>query len=399
MKNASPLPTLLLKDGREKSLRHGHPWIFSGAVGRLAGNPAPGETVRVCSASGQFLAHAAFSPASQIRARVWSFEEGDRVDEAFLRARIRAALASRAGLAQRGDACRLIHAESDGLPGLVADRYGQVLVVQFLSAGAEYWRDTLVEALAAESGCTTLYERSDAEVRQLEGLPQRTGVLRGSLPGDLVISEDGIRYGVNVVSGQKTGFYLDQRDNRRLVAGLARDRAVLNCFCYTGGFTLGALAGGARSVLSLDSSAEALDQARRNLSLNALPEARAEWRAADVFQELRRLRDQNRKFGLIILDPPKFAPTAQHAAKAARAYKDINLLAMKLLEPAGLLATFSCSGGMERDLFQKVIAGAAADARIDMRLLQRLAGAEDHPVLLRFPEGEYLKGLLLQRLP
>jgi 23S rRNA (cytosine1962-C5)-methyltransferase len=326
---------------------------------------------------------------------VWSWDEQASVDDAFLRARVAAAIARRAGLASATDAVRLVHAEADGLPGVVCDRYADVAVFQFASAGAERFRDAIVDAVLGAAGCGAAYERSDLEVRGLEGLPPRSGPIRGAAASPtLTITEHGIQYVVDVAHGQKTGFYLDQRANRDRIRTLAAGRDVLNCFCYTGGFTLNALAGGAHSALSIDSSAAALELARENARRNGFA---GDWLEADVFAALRKLRDGGRAFDLIVLDPPKFAPTAAHAERAARAYKDINLLALKLLRPAGLLATFSCSGGVSPELFQKIVAGAAADAGADVRLLERLQADADHPVTLAFPEGEYLKGLVLEK--
>ncbi len=391
---------LILKPGREKSLLRRHPWVFSGAVARVQGDPETGDSVALRSGSGEFLAWAAYSPASQIRARVWSWREAEPVDGELLQARLRQALAARERLlvAEDSDAMRLVHGESDGLPGVIADRYGDVVVLQLLSAGAERGRGELAQAVRELTGCACVYERSDADVRELEGLPARSGALHGTLPAAGVqIREHGLSYGVDVAAGHKTGFYLDQRDNRKRIGELSRGREVLNCFCYTGGFTLNALAGGAKSVLSVDSSADALAQARDNLRRNGLDAGRAEWLEADVFKQLRVLRDQGRSFDLIVLDPPKFAPTAAFAEKAARGYKDINLLALKLLRPGGLLASFSCSGGISAELFQKILAGAALDAGADASIVGHFAAAADHPVLLSFPEGDYLKGLLLRR--
>ncbi|MHB9101944.1 MAG: class I SAM-dependent rRNA methyltransferase [Sulfuricella sp.] len=390
--------SLILNPGREKSLQHRHPWIFTGAVERIKGEPQSGETVAVRDIHGAFLALAAYSPKSQILGRVWTYRENETVDEAFLRARLARAIGLRQELAKTTDGMRLVHGESDGLPGLVVDRYGDTLVMQVLSAGMERWRGTLADLLVELSGCANLYERSDAEVRDLEGLPARSGILRGVLPVPLVIREHGLKFYVDVEKGQKTGFYLDQRDNRRRVGELAKDKDVLNCFCYSGGFSLSALQGGARSVLSVDSSAEALALARENVKLNNLAEDRAKWLEADVFKSLRLMRDQGKSFDLIVLDPPKFAPTAHHAANAARAYKDINLWALKLLRPGGLLATFSCSGGVTADLFQKILAGSALDAGVTAQIVGRFAADADHPAVLNFPEGEYLKGLLLRRV-
>ncbi|HSV17170.1 MAG TPA: class I SAM-dependent rRNA methyltransferase [Casimicrobiaceae bacterium] len=389
----------MLKPGRDKSVRARHPWIFSGAIARVDDEPDAGATVAVHSADGEPLALAAYSPLSQIRARVWSFDPADTIDAAFLAARVHEACsARRLMLDERHTGVRLVHAESDRLPGVVADFYGDTVVLQLSAAGADAWRDAIVEALAAATGASCIYERSDAEVRALEGLGPRVGVVHGRLPATVEIVEDGLRYRIDVAGGQKTGFYLDQRDNRARVGRLARDRRVLNAFCYTGGFTLAALAGGATQVLSIDSAQDALALARHNLSANpALDATRAQWHCADVFTELRRLRNEAQRFDLIVLDPPKFAPTAAHAERAARAYKDINLLALKLLAPGGLLATFSCSGGVDAALFQKIVAGAAVDAGADATILARLAASPDHPVALAFPEGEYLKGLLLRK--
>jgi 23S rRNA (cytosine1962-C5)-methyltransferase len=392
-------PTLRLAPGRERSLLLRHPWIFSGAIEAVDGAPATGDTVDVVASDGRFLGRGAYSPSSRIRARIWSFDPATAIDAAFFAARVERAIAARAPLVDaRHDACRLVHGESDGLPGVVADRYADTVVVQLTSAGAERWRDAIIDALAAATGARCVFERSDAEVRALEGLTARTGAVRGRCNDIVDIVEAGIAYRVDVAHGQKTGFYLDQRDNRALVCRHARDRRVLNAFCYTGGFTLAALVGGASRVLSIDSSAEALALARENLGRNpALDAARAAWREADVFEELRALRNRGAAFDLVVLDPPKFAPTAAHAQRAARAYKDINLLAFKLLAPGGLLATFSCSGGVGADLFRKIVAGAARDAGVEAAVIARMSASADHPVALGFPEGEYLKGLLIRK--
>ncbi len=385
-----------LKAGREKSLRLRHPWVFSGAIASVEGEPAPGATVEVRADDGTRLAVAAWSPKSQIRARVWSFEPAT-IDAAFFDARVRQAIdIRRPMLDDDHTGCRLVHGESDGLPGVVADRYGEVIVLQLLSAGAQAWRSEIIAALATHAGAPCIVERSDAEVRALEGLEPRVGVVHGTLPDDVELREAGLHYGVDVLRGQKTGFYLDQRDNRKLAGAHANGRSVLNAFCYTGGFTLAALAGGAAEVTSIDSSHEALELARANLARNTrLDASRAQWIEADVFAQLRKFRDAGKSFDLVILDPPKFAPTAQHAPRAARAYKDINLWALRLLRPGGLLATFSCSGGVSADLFGKIVAGAALDARADAAIVGRLGACADHPIALNFPEGEYLKGLLV----
>jgi 23S rRNA (cytosine1962-C5)-methyltransferase len=395
------LPLLRLKPGRDKSLRQHHPWIFSGAIASPDAPLASGATVDVVSASGAFLARAAYSPVSQIRARVWTFDPRETVDNAFFARRVARAVAARtAMLDPRHTGCRLVHGESDALPGIVADRYADTIVVQLSSAGGEHWRDAIVDALARATGVACIYERSDADVRKLEGLAPRAGVARGALPDAVTFVEDGLSYRVDVATGQKTGFFLDQRTNRAAVRALAAGREVLNLFCYTGGFTLAALAGGAARVLSVDSSADALALGGANLLLNpALPADRVEWREADAFAELRKLRDRGAGFDLVVVDPPKFAPTAAHAERAARAYKDVNLWALKLLRPGGLLATFSCSGGIDADLFRKIVAGAALDAGADATVVGRYGASADHPVALAFPEGEYLKGLLVRKSP
>ena len=395
----SAMAILILHPGKEKSVLRGHPWLFSGAVARIEGRARPGDTVDVASHDGRPLGRAAWSPASQIRARMWSFSAEETIDHAFFKRRVAASVARRAALPELAgqQGLRLVHAESDGLPGVVADRYGDTVVVQLTTAGADKWRAAIADALRKATGCERVHERSDGEVRKLEGLEAVTGWLHGTAPGGgIVIAENGVRMAVDIVGGHKTGFYLDQRDNRRRVAELARDRRVLNCFCYTGGFSLQALTGGAREVVSLDSSGPALATAQGNLALNpGLDPARAIWLEADVFDELRRLRAAGERYDLVILDPPKFANTAAHAAAAARAYKDINLHALQLLAPGGLLMTYSCSGGVDAELFRKIVAGAALDAGRTARIVQHLHGAADHPVDLAFPAGEYLKGFLL----
>ena len=391
---------LILKSGNDRSVLRRHPWIFAGSVERLEGRARPGDTVLVMDSRGKPLARAAWSPESQIRARVWSFDPEQSIDHAFIKRTVAASVARRAvhpWLAGQ-DGVRLIHGESDGLPGVIADRYGPVVVVQLTSAGADKWRDAIVAGLVQATGCSAVYERSDSDVRKLEGLGPVTGLVYGSMPeGALTIVENGVRMEVDVAGGHKTGFYLDQRENRLLTGRLAAGRDVLNCFCYTGGFSLQALAGGAKSVVSIDSSGPALATAARNLALNPqLDAGRAEWREDDVFQALRTLKTEGRKFDLIVLDPPKFVPSAAHAERAARAYKDINLLGFRLLNPGGILMTYSCSGGIGLELFQKIVASAAADVGIEARILHRLSAAPDHPVGLAVPEGEYLKGLACQ---
>jgi 23S rRNA (cytosine1962-C5)-methyltransferase len=390
--------TLVLKKGREKSLKRRHPWLFSGAVEKVNGKPAIGDTVHVVDGSGKTLASAAYSPKSQIRARVWTFDPAEEVDADFFRNRIQKSLALREALpaAKHANALRLVHGESDGLPGLVVDRYADVLVAQFLAAGVERWRDPILDLLVEISGCEAIFERSDAEVRKLEGLEPRVGFARGNRNASRCpILEYGLNFRVDVEQGQKTGFFLDQRENRQRVRALAAGRDVLDGFCYTGGFSISALAGGANRVTAIESSSPALEVAKENLAANPLDSSKVEFVHGDVFSKLRELRDRNAKFGLIVLDPPKFAPTAAQVKNAARAYKDINLWALKLLAPGGLLATFSCSGGVSAELFQSIVAGAALDAGGDAKIIDRFTAAADHPVALEFPEGEYLKGLLV----
>ncbi len=394
------MKSLHLKAGRDKSVKRRHPWIFSGALERVDGEPANGETVLVKSAEGQPVALAAFSPQSQIRARVWSFDCSVLIEKNFFQEKIRQSVALRAALpaSRHSNAMRLVHGESDGLPGLVVDRYDDVLVAQILSAGAEFWREAILDSLVEMSGCESVFERSDADVRKLEGLEPRVGFARGNREAKRCpIVEHGLNFRVDVEAGQKTGFFLDQRENRQRVRMLSAGREVLDAFCYTGGFSIAALAGGAKSVTALESSSNALDVAKENLAANPLDASKVEFLHADVFKQLRVLRDRAVTYGLIILDPPKFAPTAALAKNAARAYKDINLLALKLLAPGGLLATFSCSGGVSAELFQSIVAGAASDAEVDAKIIERFGAAADHPVALNFPEGDYLKGLLLVR--
>jgi 23S rRNA (cytosine1962-C5)-methyltransferase len=390
------MKVIRLRAGRERSLQRRHPWVFESAIAK--GGADPGETVRVESAEGEFLAWAAFSPASQIRVRAWSFDAAERIDAAFFERRIARALAMRERLHVPSDAVRLVHGESDGLPGLIVDRYGDTLVAQFGTAGVERWKTVIVEALLRQTGLKRFYERSDASVRALEGLPEQTGWLAGEGATELTIREHDWRLSLDIATGHKTGYYLDQRDNRRRFAEVVRQhgcKRVLNCFSYTGGFSVAALAGGAERVISVDSSGPALARASAHVALNGFEAARHEALDADVNKTLRALIAAGEQFDAIVLDPPKLAPTSAHAERAARAYKDINRLGLKLLAPGGLLFTFSCSGGVGPELFHKIVAGAGMDAQVDAYILERVAAAPDHPQTLYFPEGDYLKGLLL----
>jgi 23S rRNA (cytosine1962-C5)-methyltransferase len=393
---ATPSGTLWLHPSRERSLLRRHPWVFSGAVAKVDGAPAPGATVMVKASDGTALGLAAYSPASQIRARMWTFEPDERVDDDFVAARVAASAARRSPLlAGDTDAARLVFSEADGVPGLVADRYGDTIVCQLTTAGADAWREQLADALAGLTGVACVFERSDADVREREDLPMRVGLLRGAAPSpDLEAHERGFRFAVDVQGGHKTGFYLDQRHARTAVATLADGRRVLNVFSYTGAFSVIAAARGAASITSIDSSAPALATAARNGELNGVDIG--ELMEADAFTALRGLRDRAKQYDLICLDPPKLANTEAQLDKATRAYKDLNLLAIKLLAPGGTLLTWSCSGAMTMELFQKVVAGAALDAKRTVRIVDRLHQPSDHPVPLAFPEAEYLKGLVLQ---
>jgi 23S rRNA (cytosine1962-C5)-methyltransferase len=389
-----------LKPGRTTSLQRRHPWIFSGAIDAIDGAPQPGETVQVRAADGTALALGAYSPRSQIAVRVWTFDPTEPVSPALFRTRLSRALAARrVRFSERAtsNAYRLVNAESDGLPGLVVDAYAEYVVCQFLSVGAEFWKGDIVAQLADLHACTGIYERSDVDVREKEGLPLATGVLWGAEPLDLVeIQEGECRFWVDIQRGHKTGFYLDQRENRALMAEHAGGCEVLNGFAYTGAFGVWALKGGAAHVINVEASAAALDLARRNVTLNGLDPARVEAVQGDVFHVLRQYRDAGRQFDLIVLDPPRFAESRGQVERAARGYKDINLLALKLLRPGGRLFTFSCSSHVSPDLFQKIIAGAALDSGREVQIIRRMTQAPDHPVALCFPEGEYLKGLVCQ---
>lgn len=388
--------SLRLKPGKEKSLLRRHPWVFDGAIATGSGDA--GETVRIESAEGRFLAWAAYSPQSKIRARVWSFDEAQRMDDAFFRAACARAINARSLFDIQSNGLRLIHGESDGLPGLVVDRYDDTLVAQFSSCGSERFKAVIVDALLKQTGLTRLYERSDASVRSLEGLPEATGWLAGAGNTEVILTEHDWKLSLDVASGHKTGFYLDQRDSRHKFSQYTRRmgfKRVLNCYSYTGGFTVAALAGGAAHVTSIDSSGPALERAAANVALNGFEARGTSMMDADVNAALRQFLKDGLTFDAIVLDPPKFAPTAAHAERAARAYKDINRLALMLLAPGGALFTYSCSGGISADLFHKIVAGAGLDAGVDAYITERLGGAPDHPMTVTFPEGEYLKGLVL----
>ena len=390
------MAAMTLKAGREKSVLRRHPWIFSGAVANIKGTPEAGATIDIYSNQDAWLARAAYSPQSQIVGRIWTFEQAEEVSAAFFHARLKQALVARQRLAaQNVTAYRVVNAESDGLPGVIIDRYGDFFVCQFLTAGADAWKAVIVAELAALAPHAGIYERSDADVREKEGLPLVSGVLSGETPPDVLeIQEGGMRFLVNIQRGQKTGFYLDQRDNRAFLAQFASGAEVLNCFAYTGGFGVYALKHGAKKVTNIETSADALDLAKKNVLLNGMNPDLAESVQDDVFKALRVYRNAERQFDVVVLDPPKFAESKSQLERACRGYKDINWLAMRALRPGGALLTFSCSGLMTLDLFQKIVADAALDAHRHAQMIHILTQAEDHPVALNFPEGAYLKGLV-----
>ena len=394
------MPEIYVKDGREKSIHRRHPWIFSGAIAKVTGDPKIGETVDVLSVKGEFLARASYNPISNITGRIWTWDESEQVNPSMFDQRLQQAIAIRHNMKNifHTDAVRLVYGESDNLPGLILDQYCDTYVVQFLAAGVEYWKDVLIDSISRQTKAKILYERSDMDVRQIEGLPLSSGLLLGNFRDEkIIITESGVRFMVDIIAGQKTGFYLDQRDNRLSIRNISAGKKILDCFSYTGGFSLNALIGQAESVTLVDSSNLALSYAKENILLNHQNLDKVKFIEQDVFKYLRNLRDTGESFDMVILDPPKFAPTSAQAEKASRGYKDINLLALKILKPGGILVTFSCSGGISEDLFQKIIAGAALDARASAVILRRLHQAPDHPVALNYPEGAYLKGFIIQK--
>jgi 23S rRNA (cytosine1962-C5)-methyltransferase len=390
------MTTVKLKSKRDNPTRRHHPWIFSGAIAEVIGTPARGETVMVVNDKGQCLGFGAWSPDSQIRIRMWNYNESESIDKIFFKNRVAAALAIRNGMKERfqTNALRLINAEADGLPGVTVDLYDTTLVGQFTTAGAEFHKQTLVNILIEATGATSFYERSDVDGRLREGLEMTVGCLAGDKPPEKIrIHERNVNFDVDVRLGHKTGFYLDQRENRRIIGDYANGKNVLNTFAYTGGFGLAAQAAGASQVTHIDISETALEQAKQNAALNG-DTTHVKFQRANVFEALRTYRDKAENFDIVILDPPKFAETRAQTMKALRGYKDVNLLGMKLVRKGGLLATFSCSGAIVPDLFKTVVTEAAHDAGRDVRILSELRQAPDHVEALTFPEGFYLKGLL-----
>lgn len=391
------MKTIILRKGREKSLLRRHPWIFSGAVERIDGDPVPGETVRVTAADGTFLAWAGFSPVSQISGRVWSFDEKEKIDEGFFLRRVRSAaeLRHKLNLSDPEGGCRLIFSEADELPGVIVDRFGKFLVLQLLSAGAEFHREAIIDALWSVCAPEGIYERSDVSVRRKEGLQGRSGTVRGAeIPDEIVLKEDDMLFAVDSSRGQKTGFYFDLRTARKELRRYCKDAELLNCFSYTGAFAVAALKSGAKHVLNMDSSAPALKQLARNMELNGFSQDSWENRCGDVFTLLRELDKQKRQFDTIILDPPKLIDSQRAVMSGSRAYQDLARLGFKLLKPGGVLFNFSCSGLMTAELFQKITASAALEAGAVARIVGHLEQAPDHPTLLSVPETFYLKGLI-----
>ncbi len=395
---------LVIKKGREKPIRNRHPWIFSGAVARVEGVPEPGDIVEVVDGGGAFLACAYYNPHSQINGRILTWNPDEPIDDSFWRRKIERALAGRAALglepstlASPTNAYRLINAESDGLPGLIVDKYDDYLVLQCLTLGIDGRKQTLINLLADILHPTGIVERSDVSVRRQEGLDEVKGSVWGQEPpAELLVRENGQEFAVDLLGGHKTGLYLDQRDNRTAVCQppFVAGKEILNVFAYTGGFALYAAASGAKSIVNIDSSVEALTLAEQNVIRNGWERPLDEYIAGDAFEILRYYRDEGRQFDMVILDPPKFVYSQRDIKQASRGYKDLNWLALRLLRPGGLLATFSCSGRVSADLFQKIVFGAAVDAGRDVQIIQQLGQAPDHPILLTFPESAYLKGIL-----
>ncbi|MGQ9799761.1 MAG: class I SAM-dependent rRNA methyltransferase [Ignavibacterium sp.] len=393
------MPVVILKKGKERLVHSKHPWIFSGAIEKIENVKQNGETVVVKSFDGNELALGAISLHSQIAVRIWSFDVNQKIDEDYFAERIQSAIELRNKIINydQTNVYRLINSESDLIPGLITDVYSDFAVCQFLSAGAEFWKDKIVEILKQKLNLKNIYERSDTDSRRKEKLEERTGILSGNEPPDLVeVIENNLKFLVDIKSGHKTGFYIDQRDNRKTLSEFAKDKSVLNCFSYTGGFSLYAQSSMAKSITNIDSSASALNILSKNFSLNNFSSDQVENIEGDVFQVLRKFRDQRRTFDLIILDPPKFAESSSQINKAARGYKDINLLAMKILNPGGFLFTFSCSGHITQELFRKIVDDAAIDSGRSVKFVKQLTQSADHPVLSSFPEGLYLKGLVCE---
>lgn len=388
---------VFLKKGKEKAVLQRHPWVFSGAIERVKGKPANGDIVKLLDAQNRFMAYGFYNDQSRVALRLLEWDETVTVDDNWFRQKVATAVESRNYVLQSGktNTCRLIFSEADYLPGLIVDKYADYLSVQILTSGIQNNIAVIIDELQQLLQPKGIYDKSDASSRAHEGLETANEVLAGNPPPEIVqVKENGIVYGINIAEGQKSGFYCDQRDNRHLLAAYVQDKAVLDCFCYTGGFTLNSLQQGAATVTSVDSSALAIDTLRQNIELNGLDVTKHTAVQSDVNKQLRRFKEEGQMFDVIVLDPPKYAPSRSALVRASRAYKDLNRIAMLLLNKGGLLATFSCSGAMDIDNFKQVLAWAALDAGKQVQFIHQFCQPEDHPVRASFPEGEYLKGLL-----
>lgn len=391
---------VILKKGKEKAAMLHHPWIFSGAIDKIKGKPLNGEIVKVCSASAEFLAYAYYNDQSRVALRLMEWEESKTIDKEWYQEKLRNAIASRKHLLNADtNTCRLVFSEADFLPGLIVDQYADFLSLQILSAGMENVKEEIIALLKEELNPRGIFDKSDAGARKHENLEATQGLLWGETPPEFIeVRENGIAYHINIADGQKSGFYCDQRDNREILAAYSKDKTVLDCFCYSGGFTLNSLKHGAAHVTSVDSSALAIETLAHNLELNGFDTALQFSIQSDVNKQLRVFKEEGKKFDIVVLDPPKYAPSRSALDRAARAYKDLNRLGMLLLEKGGILATYSCSGAVDMETFKQIIAWAALDAGKEVQIIKQFHQPEDHPVRVSFPEGEYLKGLLLRVL-
>ncbi|HMI03424.1 MAG TPA: class I SAM-dependent rRNA methyltransferase [Pedobacter sp.] len=391
---------VILKKGKEKAAILRHPWIFSGALDKVKGEPENGEVVTVRSADKEFLAYAYYNDQSRVALRLLDWDENTTIDKTWYTQKLKNAIRSRSNvLSENTNTCRLVFSEADFLPGLIVDQYADFLSLQILSAGIEAVQEDIISILRQELNPKGIFDKSDAGARKHENLEPVQGLLWGETPPEFIeVRENGIRYHINIADGQKSGFYCDQRENRMILAEYTKDKRVLDCFCYSGGFTLNSLKKDAAHVTSVDSSALAIETLQHNLELNGFEKNKQESIQSDVNKQLRAFKDSGQKFDVVVLDPPKYAPSRSALDRAARAYKDLNRLGMLLLEPGGILATFSCSGAVDMETFKQIIAWAALDAGREVQIIRQFCQPEDHPVRLSFSEGEYLKGLLLRVL-
>jgi 23S rRNA (cytosine1962-C5)-methyltransferase len=392
---------VILKKGKEKAALQRHPWIFSGALDKVKGSPENGEVVKVLSANKDFLAYGYYNDKSRVAVRLLEWAEDQTINKDWYQQKVRTAIAARKHVLRKGDTntCRLVFSEADFLPGLIVDQYADFLSLQILSAGMENIKADIIEILKEELNPKGIFDKSDASARTHESLDGEQGLLWGENPPEfLEVKENGILYHINIAGGQKSGFYCDQRDNRLLLADYAEGKRVLDCFSYSGGFSLNSLKLGATHVTSVDSSALALETLQQNIGLNNFAADRSTSIQSDVNKQLRAFKEEGKTFDIVVLDPPKYAPSRSALDRAARAYKDLNRLGMGLLESGGLLATFSCSGAVDIETFKQIIAWAALDAGKEVQIVKQFNQPEDHPVRISFPEGEYLKGLLVRVL-